>query len=203
MGHGELDGIVINTAGVAWADRVVGDGTLQAGDVLIVSGTIGDHGIAVMAARHGLDFGGSLESDVAPLNGLVRAVLSAAGGGVHAMKDPTRGGLAAALHEMAGKSRVGIHLEERALPVRADVRAAAELLGIDPLLVANEGKALFGVHPDAVESVLAALSRHPLGTRAAVIGVCSPELPGAIVLDTGFGRRILPEPDGELLPRIC
>jgi hydrogenase expression/formation protein HypE len=203
MGHGELDGVIVNTAGVALADRVVRDSGLQPGDVLIVTGTLGDHGIAVMAARHQLDLGGALRSDVAPMNGLIRFALTAGGLAVHAMKDPTRGGLAGALHEMAGKSKVGIHIEERALPVRDEVRAAAELLGIDPLLIANEGKAVLGVHPDGVDRVLNALHSHPLGTAAAVIGACSSELPGSIVLDTGFGRRILAEPDGELLPRIC
>ena len=119
------------------------------------------------------------------------------------MKDPTRGGVASALHEMAAKSRVGIVLRESAVPVRDDVRAASELLGIDPLAIANEGKALVGVRPEAVERVLAALRGHPLGRDAAVIGTCSEELPGSIVIDTGFGRRLLTEPDGELLPRIC
>jgi hydrogenase expression/formation protein HypE len=203
MGRGEIDGLVVNTAGVAMADRVIRDSGLRAGDVLIVTGSIGDHGIAVMAARHQLDLRGALISDVAPLNGLVRAAIDAAPGGITAMKDPTRGGVASALHEMAAKSRVGIVLEEAAIPVRDEVRAACELLGLDPLSVANEGKALVGVRPEAAGRVLAALRAHPLGRDAAIIGACGDELPGSIVLDTGFGRRLLPEPDGELLPRIC
>jgi hydrogenase expression/formation protein HypE len=138
MGRGELDRIVINTSGAGLAPQVVRDSGLRPGDVLIVTGTLGDHGIAVMAARHQLDLGGALRSDVAPLNHLVRAALQAADGAVSAMKDPTRGGLAGALHEMAGKSGVGILIEEAALPVRDEVRAAAELLGIDPLLIARE-----------------------------------------------------------------
>ena len=203
MGRGEIDGLVVNTAGVAMADRVIRDSGLRSGDALIVTGSIGDHGIAVMAARHQLDLRGALISDVAPLNGLVRAAIDAARGGITAMKDPTRGGVASALHEMAAKSRVGIVLEEAAIPVRDEVRAACELLGLDPLTVANEGKALVGVRPEAAGRVLAALRAHPRGREAAIIGACGDELPGSIVLDTGFGRRLLPEPDGELLPRIC
>ncbi|HXW08275.1 MAG TPA: hydrogenase expression/formation protein HypE [Vicinamibacterales bacterium] len=203
MGRGEVDGLVINTSGVALVDHVVRDSGLRPGDRVLLTGTIGDHGMAVMAARHQLDLGATLQSDVAPLNGLVRAALRVARGAVTAMKDPTRGGLASTLHEMAEKSGVGIRLDEQAIPIRTEVRAAAELLGIDPLLIANEGKAVLGVRPDAAAAVLAALRAHPLGREAAVIGVCSADLPGSIVLDTGFGRRLLPEPDGELLPRIC
>jgi hydrogenase expression/formation protein HypE len=203
MRRGEIDGLVVNTTGVALTDCVVRDSGLSAGDAIIVTGTVGDHGIAVMAARHQLDLGGALQSDVAPLNGLVRVALAAAPGAITAMKDPTRGGVASALHEMAGKAKVGITIHEAALPVRAEVRAAAELLGIDPLLIANEGKALIGVRPEAADAVLDALRRHPLGQDAAIVGICSAELPGSVVLDTGFGRRLLVEPDGELLPRIC
>jgi hydrogenase expression/formation protein HypE len=203
LGRGELDGIALNTTGVAFAHRVVGDAGLSPGDRIVVTGTMGDHGLAVMARRHALELEGDLRSDVAPLNGLVRAVLAAGDGGVVAMKDPTRGGLASALHEMAGKSGVGILLEEGAVPVRREVRAAAEMLGIDPLIVANEGKAVLGVRPAALAAVLAALAAHPLGRDAAVVGTCVAERPGSIVLDTGFGRRLLTEPEGEPLPRIC
>ena len=170
MGRGELDGIVLNTSGVALADRLVRDNGLRAGDVLLVTGTIGDHGLAIMATRHQLALEGDLRSDVAPLNGLVRAALDAGGDAISAMKDPTRGGVASALHEMAHKSGVGIVLDEAALPVRDEVRAAAELLGLDPLHVANEGKAVIGVRADAAERVLAALRAHPLGRDAAIIG---------------------------------
>lgn len=203
MGRGEVDGLVVNTTGVALTDAVVRDGGLCPGDVLIVTGTVGDHGIAVMAARHQLDFQGALVSDVAALNGLVRAALAAGGNAICAMKDPTRGGVSSALHEMAAKSRVGIVVDEPSVPVREEVRAAAELLGMDPLAIANEGKALIGVRPEAAARVLAALRAHPLGRDAAIIGTCSAELPGSIVLDTGFGRRLLTEMEGELLPRIC
>jgi hydrogenase expression/formation protein HypE len=119
------------------------------------------------------------------------------------MKDPTRGGLSSALHEMAGKSGVGILLEELAVPVSRAVRAASELVGIDPLLVANEGKAVIGVRPAIAERTLAALRAHPLGRDAQIIGTCLAERPGNVILDTGFGRRLLAEPEGELLPRIC
>jgi hydrogenase expression/formation protein HypE len=147
--------------------------------------------------------GGELRSDVAPLNGLVRAVLAAAGDDVVAMKDPTRGGLASALHEMAAKSGFGILLDEAAVPVTPEVRAAAELLGIEPLHVANEGKALIGVRSGAAGKVLEALRGHPLGRNAAVIGTCLAEPARSVLLDTGFGRRLLAEPEGEPLPRIC
>ena len=134
----------------------------------------------------------------------MRAALDAGGDGVMAMKDPTRGGVASALHEMAGKSGVGIVLDERALPVvRPGARGVASCVGIDPLLVANEGKALIGVRPDAVDRVLAALRAHPLGRTAAVIGVRGRSAAGPVVLDTGFGRRLVAEPEGEPLPRIC
>jgi hydrogenase expression/formation protein HypE len=203
MGKGQLDGIVVNTAGVGFTDRVVTDAGLRPGDLLLVTGTIGDHGMAVMAHRHDLRLQGDLRSDVAPLNGLVRAALQAGGDDVVAMKDPTRGGVAGVLHEMAAKGGVGIVVDETALPVRDEVRAAADLVGIDPLLVANEGKAVLGVHAAAAERVLAALRAHPLGARAAVVARAVAERPGTVILDTGFGKRMLAEPEGELLPRIC
>ncbi|HVP66277.1 MAG TPA: hydrogenase expression/formation protein HypE [Anaeromyxobacteraceae bacterium] len=203
MGRGEVDGVVLNTTGVALADRVVTDAGLRPGDRIIVTGTIGDHGMAVMTRRHQLGLEGDLRSDVAPLNGLVRAALRAGGEGVVAMKDPTRGGLASVLHEMAGKAKVGVVLREPDVPVNPEVRAACEVLGIDPLVVANEGKAVIGVRPEAADGVLAALRAHPLGRRAAVVGTAVAERPGQVILDTGMGRRLLAEPDGEPLPRIC
>lgn len=203
MGRGELDGIVINTTGVALTRTLVRDAGLHAGDRIIVTGTIGDHGLAVMATRHHLGIEGTLRSDVAPLNGLVREALAVAPGAITAMKDPTRGGLASALHEMVGKSRVGVVIMEAALPVSAAVRGAAELLGIDPLHVANEGKAVIGVRAEAAETVLGAIRAQPLGRDAAIVGTCVDERPGLVVLDTGFGRRLVAEPEGEPLPRIC
>ncbi|HET8540862.1 MAG TPA: hydrogenase expression/formation protein HypE [Anaeromyxobacter sp.] len=203
MGKGEVDGIVLNTAGVAFADRVVTDAGLRAGDRLVVTGTIGDHGMAIMSRRHQLGLEGDLRSDVAPVNGLVREALRAGGEDVVAMKDPTRGGVAGVLHEMAAKAKVGIVLEEQALPVRDEVRAACEMVGIDPLLVANEGKAIIGVRAASAEKVLAALRAHPLGRDAAIVATAIADRPGSVILDTGLGRRMLAEPEGELLPRIC
>jgi hydrogenase expression/formation protein HypE len=203
MGKGQLDGIVINTAGVGLCHRVVTDAGLRAGDLLIITGTVGDHGMAVMASRHDLKLEGNLRSDVAPVNGLVRQALASGGEDVVAMKDPTRGGVAGVLHELAKKGKVGVVVDEPSLPVTAEVRAAAELLGIDPLLVANEGKAVIGVKARSADRVLSALRAHPLGARAAVFARAVAERPGTVVLETGFGRRILAEPEGELLPRIC
>jgi hydrogenase expression/formation protein HypE len=203
MGRGELDGIAMNTTGVALAERVVTDAGLRAGDRLIVTGHVGDHGMAIMSRRHDLRLDGDLRSDVAPLNGLVREALRAGGEDVVAMKDPTRGGVAGVLHEMAAKGKVGIVLEEAKVPMRDEVRAASEMVGIDPLLVANEGKAVLGVRARSAEKVLAAVRAHPLGRDAALVAIAVAERPGTVILDTGFGRRILAEPEGELLPRIC
>jgi hydrogenase expression/formation protein HypE len=208
LGHGELDGVVLSSAAIGFVREgraPVRDCTLHPGDQIIVSGSLGDHGMAVMARRHELACGpeDELRSDVAPLNGLVDAVLAAGGDGVVAMKDPTRGGVAGARAEMAGKSGVGVVLEEEQLPVRPAVRAACELLGVDPLQVANEGKALFGVRPERCDAVLAALHAHPLGKYARRIGRCLAEHAGSLILDTGFGRRLVSEAEGELLPRIC
>ncbi|HTL04168.1 MAG TPA: hydrogenase expression/formation protein HypE [Gemmatimonadales bacterium] len=203
MGRGELDGIVINTTGVGLARQLVTDAGLRAGDRLLFTGSIGDHGIALMAKRHELGLDGELRSDVAPINGLIRAVLAAAGAELVAMKDPTRGGAASALHEMAGKSRVGIVIHEPAVAISPVVRAAAEMLGLDPFHIANEGKAILGVRPGAADRVLAALRAHPQGRDAALVGECIAEHTGRVILDTGLGRRLMAEPDGEPLPRIC
>ncbi len=203
MGKGEVDGIVLNTAGVAVADRVVTDAGLRPGDRILVTGTLGDHGMAIMTRRRDLQLEGDLRSDVAPVNGLVRTALAAGGEDVVAMKDPTRGGVASALHEMAAKARVGVVLQEDALPVNPEVRAAGEILGIDPLVVANEGKVVMGVRPAAAERVLAAVRAHPLGRRAALVGTAVAERPGNLILDTGIGKRLIAEIEGEPLPRIC
>jgi hydrogenase expression/formation protein HypE len=203
MGRGELDGIAINTTGVALADRIVRDAGLEPGHKLILTGTMGDHGIALMASRHGLELEADLQSDVAPINTLIRAALDAATNGVTAMKDPTRGGVASALHEMAEKSGVGIIVHETAVPLSPVVRSAAEMLGLDPFHIANEGKAILGVSPESADAVLAAIRGHPLGAQAAIIGECTADHPGRLVLDTGLGRRLITEPVGEPLPRIC
>ncbi len=203
MGQGEIDGIVINTTGIGLTSRVISDRGLHPGDRILVTGTLGDHGMAVMASRHGLGLEVTLVSDVAPINGLIRAAIDAEPGAITAMKDPTRGGVAGVLHEMAAKGRVGIVIDESALPVRRETRGVSELVGIDPLLVANEGKAVMAVRAEAADRVLAALRAHPLGTDAAIIGICTADHQGLVVLETGFGRRLVTEPDGDLLPRIC
>jgi hydrogenase expression/formation protein HypE len=201
MRKGELDGIVLNTTGVALTSTLVRDCGLRPGDRILVTGSLGDHGFAVLAARHQLDLQGDLRSDVAPINGVVRLALRA--GGVTALKDPTRGGVASTLHELAAKSGVGILLDESALPVHGEVRAAAELLGIDPLHVANEGKAVIGVRPEFAERVLGAVREHPLGREAAIVGTCLSDWKGKVILDTGFGKRLVAEIEGEPMPRIC
>jgi len=203
MGHGEIDGLVINTTGVALTKRIVRDSGLRVGDQIIVTGTMGDHGLAIMATRNELALETTLESDVAPVHKLVERALEVGGEGVVALKDPTRGGLSSALHEMAEKSGVGIIVDEPSVPLRQEVRAVGELLGIDPLVSANEGKAVIGVRPEAAAAVLDAVRAHPLGRNAAIVGECVEERPGFIVLDTGFGSRLLGEAEGELLPRIC
>jgi hydrogenase expression/formation protein HypE len=203
MQRGEIDGIALSTSGIGLTERVVRDSGLEPGDAIVVTGTLGDHGLAVLSARHGLGLEGDLRSDVAPLNGLVRGALAAGGSGVHAMKDPTRGGVTSALSEMADKAGVAVVLDEAALPLSEAGRAAAELLGVDPLGLANEGKALLGVHPSVLAPVLAALRAHPLGERAVCVGRVLGAPRGAVLLDTGFGSRRLIERDDAPLPRIC
>lgn len=202
MGKGELDGIAINTTGIGVAERVVSDGGLRVGDALVVTGPLGDHGMALLAAREGFGLAGELRSDVAPLWPLLQPVLAT--GAVTAAKDPTRGGLAAALNEMARKAHVGIEVEEAAIPLRPAVRGVGELLGISPLEVASEGRAVLGVDPGQVDEVLALLRAHPLGREAHVIGRATAKYPGRVVLDTGVGgRRFLEMPLGDPVPRIC
>jgi hydrogenase expression/formation protein HypE len=203
MGRGEIDGLVINTTGIGFAKRPIRDSGLTVGDRIIVTGTMGDHGLAIMATRHQLGLQGDLRSDTAPLTALIRRAIEAGGDEIVAMKDPTRGGLSSALHEMAAKANVGVVLQEADIPIAEPVRAAGEILGIDPLQVANEGKAVIGVRAAAAERVLEALRTHPLGRDAAIVGTVVEERPGQVILDTGFGRRLLSESDGEPLPRIC
>jgi hydrogenase expression/formation protein HypE len=202
-GHG--DGIYINTAGVGvvMEGSDVGPDRARPGDVVLLSGTVGDHGIAVLSQREGLEFETELVSDSAALNGMVEALLAAAPH-THCLRDPTRGGLAAALNELAGTSQVGIEIEEAAVPVRPAVAAACEMMGFDPLTVANEGKLIAFVPPDEAKGALEALCAHPLGQEAARIGVVTEEHPGMVLARTGIGgRRVVDMPLGELLPRIC
>ena len=203
-GHG--DGCYINTAGVGVLRTgiTVGPHRAQPGDAILVSGTVGDHGMAIMSVREGLEFESPIRSDCAALNGMIAEVLTAAGTAVHAMRDPTRGGLASTLNEIAQASGVGIALDEPKLPVRVEVQSACELLGLDPVYVANEGKAVFFVAPEAADQVLAVLRAHPLGRDAAQIGQVTAEHPRMLVARTSMGaNRVIPIQIGEQLPRIC
>jgi hydrogenase expression/formation protein HypE len=197
---GALDGIFINTAGIGVADRVVRDNGLVPGDRIIVSGTLGDHGIAIMAHREGFDLGEQIQSDVAPLWSMVERALVA--GEIHAMKDPTRGGFASIINDMARKSRVSVRVEEERIPLRKSVRSAAGMLGIDPLEVANEGKVVMGVPEKDAEAVLAALKSHQYGKDAAIIGKV---VPGSrVVMETAIGgERFIEPPMGDPVPRVC
>ena len=203
-GHG--DGCYINTAGVGLLRRgiSVGPNRAQAGDVVLVSGTIGDHGMAIMSVREGLEFESQIRSDCAALNGLIADVLDAVGPAVHAMRDPTRGGLASTLNEIATASNVGVEIEDTKVPVRTEVQSACELLGLDPVYVANEGKAVFFVAPDAADRALDALRAHPLGRDAARIGVVTAQHPRMLIARTAIGaNRVIATQIGEQLPRIC
>jgi hydrogenase expression/formation protein HypE len=202
-GHG--DGVYINTAGIG----LVPDGVdirpqrAEPGDVVIVSGPIGVHGVAVMSVREGLEFGTEIESDCAALGGLVEAMLAVTPD-LHVLRDPTRGGLAAALNEIARAASVGVLLQERAVPVPSEVANACAILGLDPLYVANEGKLVAFVPRAEAEAVLAAMRAHPLGAQAAVIGECVDSHPGMVVARTGLGgTRVVDLPIDEQLPRIC
>jgi hydrogenase expression/formation protein HypE len=205
VGRGHGDKIFVNTSGVGQVPAGVelGSRRVRAGDAVVISGTIGDHGIAVMAAREGLALEGELVSDTAPLGGLVAEVLRACPD-THAMRDPTRGGLAATLVEIAARQRLGISLDETAVPVRDTVRGACELLGLDPLLVANEGKLVAFVPPEHAPAVVDAMRAHPLGRQAVCIGKVTEENSGLVVARTAVGGlRIVDLPYGEQLPRIC
>lgn len=202
-GHG--DGVFINTTGVGLVPRGVNVGPERArpGDVILVSGTIGDHGVAVMSKREGLEFETAIESDTAALHTLVAAMLEETHE-INVLRDPTRGGLASALNEIARASKVGIEIDEQALPVRPAVRAACEMLGLDPLYVANEGKLVAFVPATHAGAVLAAMRAHPLGGDAARIGQVVQEHPAKVTARTGIGgRRVVDMQVGELLPRIC
>jgi hydrogenase expression/formation protein HypE len=202
-GHG--DAIFVNTAGVGVLDDGVDIRPARAavGDVVIVSGPIGVHGVAVLSCREGLAFGTAVESDCAALNGLVAAML-ATGADVHVLRDPTRGGVAASLNEIALAAQVGVEIVERDLPVPDGVANACSLLGLDPLYVANEGKLLAFVPAAHAEQVLVAMQAHELGKESVIIGRCVPEHPGMVVARTGLGgTRVVDLPVGEQLPRIC
>jgi len=203
--RGKVDGLYINTTGIGWipAERSIGGEQACPGDAVLISGTLGDHGIAVLQARGEMGFETSLQSDVAPLNGLIQDVLAAAPH-VHVLRDPTRGGLATTLNEIAAQSKKCIWLEEGSIPVLPPVQAACEMLGFDPLYVANEGKVIVIVPEDEAAAALAAMQRHPYGLKAARIGTVRADPPNRVLMHTLIGgTRILDVLAGEMLPRIC
>lgn len=203
--RGKGDGVFITTTGVGMVPPGVAPSGDRArpGDAILVSGSMGDHGVAIMSAREGLSFETAILSDHAALNGLVAAIVAVAPD-VHVLRDPTRGGLAATLNEIAWQSGVGMRLKETAIPVKPQVAAACELLGLDPLNVANEGKLIVICAPEDAAAALAALRAHPLGADAAIIGEVVADPHHFVQLETAFGgRRIVDWLTGEQLPRIC
>jgi hydrogenase expression/formation protein HypE len=204
--RGKADGLYINTSGfgVVRQGLNVSGSRAQEGDQIILTGTIADHGIAVVSARGELGLASSVMSDIAPLNHIVKAVLDAAGEAVHVMRDPTRGGLATTLNEIAQQSDIGILIEEKTIPVRPAVQAACEMLGFDPLYIANEGKLVIFVRPDKAESALEVVRGCRYGEDARIIGEVGPAPQGMVLLRTAFGsKRIVDMAAGEILPRIC
>jgi len=204
------DGLFINTTGIGLVRPGVNLSAANArpGDCVLVSGTLGDHGMAILSEREGIGFDTSIVSDSAPLHTLVRTMLDAAAGtsltDIRCMRDPTRGGLASSLNEIAASAGVGIELEESAIPIHEEVRGACEMLGLDPLYVANEGKLVAIVSPDIADAVLAAMREHPLGCDAQQIGKVSGKHPGLVTVRTAFGTtRIVDMLSGDQLPRIC
>jgi hydrogenase expression/formation protein HypE len=201
-GHG--DGVYINTSGVGVVPEGVniGPSLARPGDVIIVSGTIGDHGMAIMSVREGLEFNTVIQSDCAPLADLVADILPL--GGIHVLRDPTRGGVASSLQEISASSKVGMVIDDTRIPVEPEVEAACSLLGMDALFVANEGKLLAIVSAKIADSLLDKMRRHPLAKRACIIGSVTAEHPGILVSKTRIGAtRVVPVQLGEQLPRIC
>jgi hydrogenase expression/formation protein HypE len=203
--RGKGDGVFITTSGIGLVPegRSLSIRAARPGDRILVSGTLGDHGIAIMSVREGLEFETVLESDTAPLTDLARVMLEVCPD-IRCMRDPTRGGLSSALNELAAASGVGVVLTEAAIPLRAEVRAACEMLGLDPLYVANEGKLIAVVPPVDADRVLAAMRGHPLGRDAAVVGAVVDDHPGMVVMKSLVGgERVVTMLAGEQLPRIC
>lgn len=206
VNKGKGDKIFINTTGLGVLEHPwqISAGQIQPGDAVLLSGSLGDHGIAILSRREGLAFETPITSDTAPLHELVAAVLQAGGQAVHALRDPTRGGLAATLNEFAVAARVGIRIREDRIPVKPAVAGACEILGLDPLYVANEGKLVAVVAAARAEAVLHALQAHPLGREAALIGEVMAGSPGLVTMQTRLGGwRIVDLLVGEQLPRIC
>jgi hydrogenase expression/formation protein HypE len=205
VNKGGADRLFINTAGIGIIPECteISGSNAKVGDKIILNGHIGDHGIAVMSQREGLKFSVPVESDCAPLNRLVSDMLEASPL-IHCLRDPTRGGLATTLNELARQSAVGIRIDQEKIPVRDGVRAACELLGFDPLYVANEGKLVAIVDPEDADKIAAKMKRNKYGTDAAIIGEVSADHPGKVVMRTNYGSsRIVDMLSGELLPRIC
>jgi len=205
VNRGSCDKLFINTSGFGFVpDGVqISAAQLQPGDLILLSGSIADHGMAVLTSREGLSFQSTVTSDTAGLNHLVHDMLTASPE-IHALRDPTRGGLATSLNEFATSSRVGIQLYDNRIPVKDDVRGACEILGIDPLYVANEGKLVAVVPQAQADVILAAMQQNPLGREAVIIGEVTDRHPGIVALRTGLGaNRIVDMPVGEQLPRIC
>jgi hydrogenase expression/formation protein HypE len=203
--RGKGDGVFITTTGIGLVPggRSLSIRNARPGDRILVSGTIGDHGIAIMSVREGIEFETVLESDTAALNGLTEAMLTACPG-IRCMRDPTRGGVSSSLNELAAGSRVGVRLNEAAIPIRTEVHAACEMLGLDPLYVANEGKLIAVVPPDDAECVLDVMRRHPLGRDAAIIGEVVAEPAEMVIMRSVVGgERVVTLLAGEQLPRIC
>jgi len=203
--RGKGDKIFINTSGIGVIPEGVNiDPALaRPGDVIIVSGPIASHGMAIMSVREGLEFETTIESDTAALNGLVQTILDA-GNSVRVLRDPTRGGVASALNEIAAKSDVGILIRESSIPIRSDVQGACEILGLDPLYVANEGRLLAFVSREDADKVLSAMREHAQGTESAIIGEVIPNASGIVVMTTRIGgNRVVDMLSGEQLPRIC
>jgi hydrogenase expression/formation protein HypE len=203
--RGKGDQIYITTCGIGLVPegRSLSIHSARPGDRILVSGTIGDHGIAIMSVREGIEFETVLESDTAPLTGLTRVMLEACPQ-IRSMRDPTRGGLSSALNELATASRVGVELHEAAIPLRAEVRGACEMLGLDPLYVANEGKLIAVAAPDDAERLLEVMRDHPLGQSAAIIGEVVDDHPGMVTMRSVVGgERVVTMLSGEQLPRIC
>jgi hydrogenase expression/formation protein HypE len=203
--QGKGDGLFINTTGIGVVPSglVLGSEQARPGDKIILSGTLGDHGIAILAQREGLEFETTIESDTAPLHKLVDAMLGT-GAAIRCMRDPTRGGLSSSLNEIATRSQVGMEIEEQQIPVQEEVRGACEMLGLDPLYVANEGKMIAIVAPESADRVVEAMQSNVYGREARIIGTVVEKHPGTVVMKTAFGTtRIVDMLAGDQLPRIC
>ncbi|MBN1376071.1 MAG: hydrogenase expression/formation protein HypE [Dehalococcoidia bacterium] len=205
VNHGKADRLFINTAGIGVIDNGVdiSGANAKPGDKIILSGGIGEHGVAVMSQREGLQFNIPVSSDCAPLNGLVQDML-AASRNIRSLRDPTRGGLASTLNEFARQSDVGLDIEEVKIPVHDSVRGACELLGLDPLFIANEGKLVAVVAPEDAQKVMDTMKKNPYASQSAIIGEVTGSHKGRVVMQTRIGSsRIIDIPAGEILPRIC